>query len=99
MATVIDALVVELGLDPRAFTAGQKKAAEDLLKFRKGVEDENKKMGEAFRSVGRELLGLFAIFTAGKGLEEFLRDVIATDGRQPDLTVSVSASAQTSPRV
>lgn len=94
MATVVDAFIVSLSLDPKNFTEGQKKAAESTIKFRKGVEDENKKMGESMQAVGRELLGLFAIFTAGKGIEEFVRDVITADAAIGRMAVNLDTTTQ-----
>jgi hypothetical protein len=80
MPTVIDSLIVELGLDPTGFTKGQKGAVSDLRKFqsevnqtRRKAEDEGKKTGEAF--FGRlktEALSFLALLTGANGLKDFI---------------------------
>ena len=98
MATVIDALIVELGLDPKNFTEGQKKAGESLIKMRKSAEDEGKKIQQTFNGVRNQLLAMFAAFTAGKGLKEFISDMVQAEAEtarfasQLDSTVSELSS-------
>lgn len=79
MPTVIDSLIVTLGLDPKGFTDGQKKAAESQVSFRKGVESETKAMDASLSRVRNSLLALFAAFTAGKGLIEFTKDTTESE--------------------
>lgn len=93
--TVIDALVVELGLDPRQFTEGQKKAAESTIKFRKGIESEGKNIDSLVSKLRANVLAMFAAFTAGKGLVEFTKDTVEADAsmgryaRTLDTTVGI----------
>lgn len=96
MATVIDSLIVQLGLDPSNFNKEQKKAGENLVKFRQSAESESKKAASAangtanaFSGLRREIASIFAIFTAGKGLKDFIQDLTKTDatiGRVATLT-------------
>lgn len=79
MATVIDELVVVLGLDPKDFDRGRKKAGEDFLKYKKDTESQAKDMGEFFSQLRGNVLALYAAFTAGKGIKEFVSSVITTD--------------------
>ena len=86
MATVIDRLVVELGLDPKAFTKGQREAAAALLKTRQEAEKESQKIEKAIDSataavdrLARNALKLFAIFTAGRAIKDFVADVTGAD--------------------
>lgn len=86
MATVVDRLVVELGLDPKAFTKGQREAAAALLKTRQEAEKESQKIEKAIDSataavdrLARNALKLFAIFTAGRAIKDFVSDVTGAD--------------------
>lgn len=86
MSTIIDALILQLELDPSNFSKGQKQAASDFLKTRdtaqktaKEIEDAGKRAAEFFSALRREVIGLFAAFTAGRGLKEFIADITASD--------------------
>lgn len=68
MATVIDALLVELGLDPSDFVKGSKSA-----------KDASKQLNDSLNSLKGQVLALFAVFTAGKGLKDFIHDVVEAD--------------------
>ncbi|TIO92058.1 MAG: hypothetical protein E5X92_24955, partial [Mesorhizobium sp.] len=63
MPTVIDSLIVTLGLDPKDFTDQQKKTSESWLKtvnaFRKGgkdVEESSKRAAETVNLITRRVL-------------------------------------------
>lgn len=94
MATVVDALVVTLGLDPAAFTKGQKQAADALLKTRQSAVKEGRQIersidsaGEAIERLARNALKLFAIFTGGRAIGTFVTDIGKADaamGRMAD---------------
>lgn len=78
MKTVIDELVVELGLEPSKFTEGQKQALDSLkrtqeeaLKVSKEIESHGKKINEFFSGLKREAIGLLAAFFGGRGVKEF----------------------------
>ncbi len=80
--TVIDELVVTLGLDPTQFNTERKNAARDLLGFKqqakdtaKAVEGDGKKMTEAFGALQKRLLGVAALFLGGMGLKQFAEQV------------------------
>jgi hypothetical protein len=81
MATVIDALIMTLGLDTKDFDKGKKGASEDLDKFKKqsgavakDVAEGGKKMAQGFTTIRNELIALFAVITAGKGLKNFFTE-------------------------
>jgi hypothetical protein len=85
VASVIDSLVVELGLDPSKFTAGQTKALDAYKKGRQAIEDENKKIEVSMADVSTfisklrdQAIELFAIFTAGRGIKDFIQDTVTT---------------------
>ena len=86
MPTIVDALVVTLGLDPAGFVKGQKDAAQSFKKTQdeatavgKQIENSGKQAAEFFSALRKEVIGLFAAFTAGKGLKEFIADITAGD--------------------
>ena len=84
--TVVDALVVTLGLDAAAFKRGKAEASQATKKLTaeearaaKEIEDRNKRAAESFKGLRREVLALVALFTAGlgiKGLADFTSDTI-----------------------
>lgn len=101
MKTVIDSLLVTLGLDAGAFIAGTDKAkkkkkeltdqvkrastdqetldrrTEDAGRKRQRDADERaKKTVEGYKKIRNEVAGLFLLFTAGKGLKNFLEDTL-----------------------
>lgn len=113
MATVVDRLVVELGLDPKAFAKGQKEAAAALLRTRKEAEKEGKAIekamddaGASFERLARNALKLFALFTAGRSIGQFVRDITGADaalgrlatsiGRAPELISAMSKAVERS---
>lgn len=101
MPTVVDSLILTLGLDPSDFTKGQKQAAEsfaktkdEALKTGKTIEDAGAKGADAIAKISREALGLFAILLGGRGLKEFVADVTASNAALGRLGVNLSASPQ-----
>lgn len=82
-ATVIDALMVTLGLDAKAFLSGKsqatdatKKLSSEETKAAKATEENNKRAAESFKKVRNEVLALLAVFTAGMGLKDFTESTI-----------------------
>lgn len=83
MATIIDALVVTLGLDGKQFASGAKAAntamrqTSDEAKRRAAeIEASGKKAAEFFSKLRNEALALVAVFTAGVGIKHFVTDTI-----------------------
>ena len=88
MATIIDSLIVELGLDPTGFTKGQKEAGESWLKMRdqankgaRDVDNSSKKMANSISTVRNQVLSLMAAFLAGKGIKEFIQDQVTAEAQ------------------
>lgn len=86
MPTVIDSLIVELGIDPKGVESGRKKAAADFLKARQEAEDEAKRIEEAgkrsarfFSQMQTAAIELFAVFTGGRSIKDFIQSIISTD--------------------
>ncbi|HEJ7052516.1 TPA: hypothetical protein SMF43_001460 [Serratia marcescens] len=79
MATVIDALVVTLGLDASGFKKGQQETKESLDKIRKNSEQTAKDMEAAgkraasfFGSIRTELLALVGVTLSANGIKNFI---------------------------
>lgn len=86
MATVIDALVVTLGLDPKGVQKGGKEAGEAFDKTKakaekvgKDIEASGVKPAEFFTKMRNSALSFFAVMTAGKTLKAFVSDTVASD--------------------
>lgn len=86
MPTVIDSLVLELGLDARKFTPAQKDALDALRKFQdqavrsgKEIESQGKKTQEFFSGLKREALTALGLFMGGKGIKDFVQFITALD--------------------
>jgi hypothetical protein len=78
MATVIDAFVVELGLDPKKFTQGQKdavvafrKTQQEALDAAKKIQSAGEVAAEFFSVLQRRALGLIGIMLGGRGISQF----------------------------
>lgn len=79
MVTVIDALVVTLGLDASGFKKGQEETKESLDKTRKNSEQTAKDMEAAgkraasfFGSIRTELLALVGVTLSANGIKNFI---------------------------
>jgi soluble lytic murein transglycosylase-like protein len=94
-ATVIDSLVVTLGLDASKFTQGQKdavtaftKAKTESVSTAKEMEARGAQAAQFFGSIKKEALGLFAVIVGAGGLEQFAVKTtvsMAALGRQAQL--------------
>lgn len=108
MASVIDAFLVSFGLDPRGYVKGAnevKKADADLrAKVReadreqqrreKEAEERQKKTIEGYRKIRNEVIGLFAVFTAGRGLKSFIADTVNEAASLGYLSQNLKMTAQ-----
>ena len=79
-ATVIDALLVTLGLDTSDFSKGQKDVSDDLKKQRedakktaKEMAEQGKKAASFFSSIKTELLALTGVTVTAGGLMSFVK--------------------------
>ncbi|MFL9904277.1 hypothetical protein PQR71_40170 [Paraburkholderia fungorum] len=101
MATVIDSLVVALGMDASGFTKGSKDASGALKKTNdeatrtaKELELRGKQAGEFFSQIKNQALGMLAVFTAGKGLSSFVSDVVAGDAAVGRMATNIGMSTE-----
>jgi hypothetical protein len=90
LSTVIDSLVVELGLDPRKFTEGQREALAAFKKTQEGAEEFGKdidaqglKFTEIFGAIKKGLLGAAGAIGGYEGLAiiNHLNSMDAATGR------------------
>jgi flagellum-specific peptidoglycan hydrolase FlgJ len=101
MATLIDSLVVALGIDASGLTKGQKDASEALKKTSdqadrtaKELEAKGKQAAQFFSQIKNQVVGLFAVFTAGKGLSSFVSDVVAADAAVGRVAKNIGLSTE-----
>jgi len=83
MASVIDALVVTLSLDPKAYNAGSKAAkiamqetSAEAKKAAAEIEARGQQAAMFFSKLRNEALALAAIFTAGVGMKSFIQNTV-----------------------
>lgn len=101
MATVVDALIMTLGLDTRDYDKGQKRTEADLDKLKKQsgavakeMGEQGKRAAEFFSSIKTELLGLLAVFGAATGLKEFIASNVQGQASLGRLSRNLNVSAQ-----
>lgn len=101
MPTVVDKLIIELGLDPSGFEKGRKKAAQDLLRTRdemaktgREAEVVAKRTAEQISRITRELLLLFGVLTGARGIQAFVADLTRANAEIGRLGVSLAESPQ-----
>lgn len=85
MVTVIDALVVTLGLNATAFKSGSKDAmtafkatSEEATRTAKEMEARGEQAAQFFSKLRNEALALLAVFTAGVGITKFTEQTITS---------------------
>jgi hypothetical protein len=101
MATVIDALLVTLGLDASGIQKGQRDATEALGKTQEAarkaaleMETRGKQAALFYKNIRNEALGLFAAITGGKALTEFYGEVTNTDAATGRLARNIGMSVE-----
>ena len=101
MTTVIDSLILELGIDPKKFTKGQQEAMSHLRRF----QDDAKRVGgdieiwgqrvvDLLASFRREALGAAALFLGGRGLIDFFTGTQRADLAVGNLSRRIALNAQ-----
>ncbi|HBX9956260.1 TPA: lytic transglycosylase domain-containing protein [Klebsiella michiganensis] len=98
-ATVIDALLITLGLDTSDFRKGQKDVSDDLKKQRedakktaKEMAEQGKKAAAFFGSIKTELLALTGVTVTAGGLMSFVKN---TTSSLMDLSIQSKALGMT----
>ncbi len=95
MATVIDSLLIELGLDTSKFDASAKKSVDELRKFEdqsgksfKNTQQGAKNVGDGFEKARNALISLGVAFIGIKGFTNFTQQMTTTNaglGRTAEL--------------
>ena len=90
MTTVIDSLLVVLGLDSSGFDKGRKQTAEGFKKTRDEAEKTGGSLGEfdkkaaaGFASLKNEAIGLFLAFQGASSIKDFVGNMITGDASTP----------------
>lgn len=119
MPTVIDSLIVTLGLDPADYVQGSQAARTELQKtgeqatktskdvqlnlgrtseasekLAKDLEARGKSAAEFFGKIRDSAIGMFAVFTAGRGIKDFVEDTTSADAATGRLAKNLGMSAQ-----
>lgn len=101
MATVIDSLVLELGIDPKKFTQGQRDAMAALRNFTEDaraqgqrVEEQTRRMEHVLGNFKREAISTLAVFLGGKGIKEFIGYITSLDASTARLGKTLNMSAE-----
>jgi hypothetical protein len=99
--TVIDSLVVQLGLDPSRFNQGQKDAMNALQQLVQGsqrggkeIEAQGIKTAEFFSTMKRSALGMLAVFLGGREIKEFVGYVTNLDASTSRLARTMDMSTR-----
>ena len=94
--TVIDSLIVTLGLNDADYKKGvagatdaNKKLRDDSAKTAKEVSEPNKVVADSFGRIKTELLGLLAVAAGGTGLKDILAHVINLDASTGRLAYNI----------
>ncbi|CAN7373652.1 hypothetical protein LJR220_003331 [Bradyrhizobium sp. LjRoot220] len=102
MPTIIDSLVVELGLDPKKFTAGQRQALDEAKKLEnqqlasaKNIEHASSRAGEAIGSVRTEALRLFGALGGSAAVIALATKITTADAAVGRLSRNLNMSTET----
>lgn len=101
MATVIDALMVTLGLDAKDFKKGAKETDESLKKTSDGATKASKDMeawgknaATSLSKLRNEALALLSVFTAGMGIKNFAEQTIGGTASLSRMSQNLNMSAK-----
>jgi hypothetical protein len=86
MPTIIDSLIIELGIDPTKFEKGRrdvdvafKKTKDNAEQIAKDIEQSGKKSASFFSQITKEASALFLAFEAARGIKNFIADLKDTN--------------------
>lgn len=101
MATVIDALLITLGLDSSKFQKGQKDAQnalkntrESATKTAKDMEADGKKAAEFFSKLRNEAIALTAALVGANGIKSFVANMVTGDAALGRMSKNVGMSVE-----
>lgn len=86
MPNVLDSFFIEIGLDPKNFTEGQKKVVDAFKKTQeeakrrgKEIEEEGRRINNLMGRLRVEAIGLFAALAGASGVKSFIANMISGD--------------------
>lgn len=102
MPTVIDSLIVEFGLDPSKFTAGQRQVMDSLKQTRESVEATGKevesgggkRVTDFLSNLKKEVLGVAAAYLGATAIKDLIEDVTNADASIGRLSRSLGVNSR-----
>lgn len=101
MATVIDALVVQLGLDSKQFQQGIAKlnidlkvAVDNTNQSAKKIEASGKQAAQFFSRLRNEALMFFGVLTGARSIKQFVENITASDANLGRLAKTLNMSVE-----
>lgn len=101
MPTVIDELVLRLGLDSKKFNEDQRRAVDEAKKAqtelqKAGTQQEKmaKSIGESFAAAQRHAIEFFGVLLGAHGLKELIADLTTSDAALGRLAANLNMSPQ-----
>lgn len=102
MATVIDSLLMTLGMDGANFQKGKQQATADMDELRKQADKTAKELAakgkdaaKFFVELRNQAISMFAVFTAGKGLKNFIEDTTEATATLGLFAKNINTATQT----
>lgn len=100
MTTVVDSLVIEFGLDPAKFNAGQKQVVADIEKVEQQADKSGRKMEESgkraanfYSEITKELVGLIGAFAGADAVGAFALKTTQADAALGRTAMSLDMNA------
>jgi len=101
MSTIIDSLVITLGLDPQGFSKGQKEIEQGLKRTRndadssaKAMESSGKRAGAAFNNLRNEVVGLALAVSGARTLGDFASNILRNDAAVGRLSKNIGLATE-----
>lgn len=101
MPSIIDAFLIEVGLDAKQFNRQQqdvtekwRKTADAMERDSRRVESAANKATEALAAVGRQVLGLYALLLGARGITEFVTQITTADAALGRLGTNLGMTPQ-----
>lgn len=101
MPTVIDSLIVTLGLDPKQFKKGEQEYIASLRnmekqsgKTNKALSQDTQKSIDVFKTMRNEVLGLAAAFLSVGAVKSFVGDITKSDAALGRMAGNINSSTE-----
>lgn len=101
MASIIDAFVITMGLDPKGVQSGSRAVRDELRqtsnaadRATKDMESAGKRAANYFASLKNEVVGLVLAFAGAKSLKDFVGGILQADASMGRLSQRIGVSVQ-----